>query len=286
MATPGKLISHLNLGYVEFDSLEHLILDEADRMLDMGFIDDIRKIVSFIPDKRQTLMFSATMPPEIRKLASQILNNPKEISISLSKPAENIIQAAYLVNEPQKTALINSLITGKDNYSTILIFCSTKKKVTDIVRSLKGNGYSVEGISSDLEQREREDVLQRFISRKTRVLVATDVLSRGIDIKEIDLIINYEVPRDAEDYVHRVGRTARAEASGVALTLVKAEEMYNFNRIEKFIDADILKIPLPSEIGEAPEWNPRPVRIARAFGNRNANNSKGYVRRGKTGSRQ
>lgn len=286
VATPGKLISHLNLGYVEFDSLEHLILDEADRMLDMGFIDDIRKIVSFIPDKRQTLMFSATMPPEIRKLASQILNDPKEISISLSKPAENIIQAAYLVNEPQKTALINSLITGKDNYSTILIFCSTKKKVTDIVRSLKGNGYSVEGISSDLEQREREDVLQRFISRKTRVLVATDVLSRGIDIKEIDLIINYEVPRDAEDYVHRVGRTARAEASGVALTLVKAEEMYNFNRIEKFIDSDILKIPLPAEIGEAPEWNPRPVRIARTFGHRNAYKSKGFVKRGKTGSRQ
>ena len=141
-------------------------------------------------------------------------------------------------------------------------------------------------ISSDLEQREREDVLQRFISRKTRVLVATDVLSRGIDIKEIDLIINYEVPRDAEDYVHRVGRTARAEASGVALTLVKAEEMYNFNRIEKFIDSDILKIPLPAEIGEAPEWNPKPVRIARTFGNRNSYKGKGFVKRGKTGSRQ
>ena len=275
VATPGKLISHLNLGYVKFDQIEHLILDEADRMLDMGFIDDIRKIMSFIPEKRQTLMFSATMPPEIKKLVSQILKEPYEISISLSKPAENILQAAYLVNEPQKTRLINSLISGKENYTTILIFCSTKLKVMEIVRSLNGNGYKVEGISSDLEQKEREDVLQRFVSRKTRVLVATDVLSRGIDIKDIDLIINYDVPRDAEDYVHRVGRTARAEKSGVALTLVKEDEMYNFHRIENLIESTIIKISLPSELGVAPEWNPRPVRNGRIYGNRKVSRMNG-----------
>jgi ATP-dependent RNA helicase RhlE len=175
--------------------------------------------------------------------------------------------------------LINSVIMGKDNYGSILIFCSTKKKVSDIARSLKGNGYQVEGISSDLEQKEREDVLQRFISRKTRVLVATDVLSRGIDIKEIDLIINYDVPRDAEDYVHRIGRTARAEASGVALTLVKEEEMYNFHRIEKFIDTEVIKIPLPAELGVAPVWNPKPFKAAKPFFKRNGVKSGGNFRK-------
>jgi superfamily II DNA/RNA helicase len=255
VATPGKMISHLKMGYVKFDDIKYLILDEADRMLDMGFYDDIMKIISHIPKKRQTLMFSATMPPKIRTLANQILNNPREINIELSKPAEGILQAAYLVYEEQKPALINHLIKDKQEYESILIFTSTKSNVTKIVRRLKGNDYSIEGISSDLDQREREQVLSRFRSRRTRVLVATDVISRGIDIKDIHLIINYDVPGDAEDYVHRVGRTARAEATGVAITLINEDDMIRFKKIEKLIETEIIKLPVPAELGRSPEWN-------------------------------
>lgn len=254
IATPGKLISHLNMGYAKVDHIEYLVLDEADRMLDMGFYDDIQKIISFLPKRRQTLMFSATMPPRIRQLATKILNKPVEINISLSKPAEGVLQAAYLTFDNQKIPLITGLVKDKDSYKSILVFSSTKKKVMDIVRALKNNGYNVEGISSDLEQKEREEVLLRFRSRGTRILVATDVLSRGIDIKDIDLIINYDVPGDAEDYIHRVGRTARAEASGVALTLVSESDMHKFQRIEKLIEREVMKIPLPSELGDGPQW--------------------------------
>jgi superfamily II DNA/RNA helicase len=254
VATPGKLISHLNLGYVKFDTLEHLVLDEADRMLDIGFYDDIMKIVSYLPKKRQTLMFSATIPPKIRELAGKILTDPFIITSELTKPPEGVLQAAYLTFETQKTPLINSLIADKPDCKTILIFTSTKSKVGQIVRSLKGKGYFVEGISSDFEQHEREEVLLRFRSRQTRVLVATDVMSRGIDVKDIDLVINYDVPRDAEDYVHRVGRTARAEATGIALTLVNQDDMDKFHRIEKLIGSIVYKIPIPPELGEGPKW--------------------------------
>lgn len=260
VATPGKLISHLQMGYVKFEEIKHLILDEADKMLDMGFYEDIQKIISYIPKERQTLMFSATMPPKIRTLASQILKNPKEISIELSKPAEGVLQASYLVFEKQKTALIKYLILNKPDYDSILIFTSTKSKVFEIVRGLRAKDYSIEGISSDLEQKDREEVLSRFRSKRTRVLVATDVISRGIDIKDINLIINYDVPQDAEDYVHRVGRTARAKTTGVALTLINEDDMYKFKRIEDLIDREIIKIPTPPEIGESPAWNPQPVR--------------------------
>ncbi len=259
VATPGKLISHLKMGYVNFKIIKYLILDEADKMLDMGFYDDIMKIISYIPKKRQTLMFSATMPPKIRKLASQILCNPIEINIELSKPAEGILQAAYLVYDEQKTALINYLIKNKPEYESILIFTSTKINVTKIVRSLKESSLSVEGISSDLEQEERENVLSRFRAKRTRVLIATDVISRGIDIKDIHLIINYDVPQDAEDYVHRVGRTARAKATGVALTLINNDDMFRFKRIEKLIETEIIKLPIPPEIGESPEWKTKPI---------------------------
>ena len=258
VATPGKLISHLNMGYVRFDKVERLILDEADRMLDIGFHDDILKIISYLPKERQNLMFSATMPQKIRVFASKILNNPFEINISISKPAEGVLQAAYLTYENQKIDLINNLIYDKPDYETILIFSSTKKKVAEIARSLKKNNYVVEGISSDLPQNEREEVLLRFKSKKTRVLVATDVLSRGIDIKDINLIINFDVPQDAEDYVHRVGRTARADKTGVALTFVNIEDMFRFHRIEQLIERKILKLPLPEGFGEAPEWNIKP----------------------------
>ena len=254
VATPGKIISHLNLGYVKVDKMEHLILDEADRMLDIGFYDDIMKIISFLPKKRQTMMFSATMPNEIKQLASKILSNPFEISRAVAKPPDSVLQAAYLAYDQQKIPLINSLITDKPQCGSILIFASTKKKVAEMARALRGRGYKVESISSDLEQREREEVLMRFKARQTRVLVATDVLSRGIDIKDIDLVINYDAPHDAEDYVHRVGRTARAEASGIAITLVNREDMRIFHRIEKLIDQVVIKLPVPAELGESPKW--------------------------------
>ncbi len=271
VATPGKLIAHLNLGYVKFDTIKYLILDEADRMLDIGFHEDILKIMSFLPKKRQTLMFSATMAPKIRSLASKILTDPKEINISMSKPAEGVLQAAYLCYENQKAALINHLIADKPDYNSILIFCSTKVKVNELARSLKKNKMSVEPISSDLEQTEREKVLQGFKARRTRILVATDVLSRGIDIKEINLIINYDVPHDAEDYVHRVGRTARADATGVALTLISDKDMGKFQQIEQLIEREVMKLPLPEGLGEGPAWkagSPRGKSGRRKFGNR------------------
>lgn len=256
VATPGRLISHLNMGYVKFDSIKHLILDEADRMLDIGFYDDIIKIIKFLPKKRQTLMFSATMPPKIRQLASKILNNPKEISIEISKPAEGVLQAAYLIYDTQKTALISSLIINKPDITSVLIFSSTKLKVNDIVRDLKKTEKAIHGISSAFDQNKREEVIMNFRAKKIRVLVATDVLSRGIDIKDIDLVINYDVPNDPEDYVHRVGRTARAKATGVALTFVNEDDMYKFGRIESFIESEVMKIPLPPALGDGPKWNP------------------------------
>ncbi len=254
VATPGRLIAHLNMDYVKFDNVKHLILDEADRMLDMGFNEDIEKITSYLKTKPQTLMFSATMPPNIRKLAKQILKDPFEINIAMSKPAEGVLQAAYVIYDTQKSDLIINLISNQPDYKSILIFSSTKKKVFEIVRSLTKNNEKVEGISSDLEQAERGKVLLRFKSKETRILVATDVLSRGIDIKNINLVINFDVPNDAEDYVHRVGRTARVDATGVALTLINEDDMYKFHQIEKLIEQEIIKIPLPKDIGTGPEW--------------------------------
>ncbi|QIA09693.1 DEAD/DEAH box helicase [Draconibacterium halophilum] len=254
IATPGKLISHLNLGYVKFDKIEFLILDEADRMLDIGFYEDITKIISYLPKERQTLMFSATMAPKIRKLASEILNKPKEINIAMSKPAEGVLQAAYLIYDKQKNDLVAHLISENPDYSSVLIFCSTKRVTNELARKLKKIGFDAEAISSDLEQRERENVLNGFRSRRIRILVATDVMSRGIDIKDINLVINYDVPGDAEDYVHRVGRTARADSTGVALTLVNEDDMYKFHRIEELIEREVFKIPLPEQFGEGPAW--------------------------------
>ncbi len=260
VATPGKLISHLNMGYVKFESLRYLILDEADRMLDMGFYEDIQKIITYLPKKRQTLMFSATMPSKIKLLAAKTLNHPVEITIGMSKPAEGVLQAAYLTHEDQKTPLIIDLITDKPEVKSVLIFSATKKKVGDIVRGLRGKGFNVEGISSDLEQSRREDVLRGFRAKRTRMLVATDVLSRGIDIKDIDIVINYDVPGDAEDYVHRVGRTARAASSGLAITLINERDMMSFRQIEELIGSEVMKLPLPAGLGDGPQWNPKTIR--------------------------
>ena len=254
VATPGKLISHLKMGYVKFDNLQHLILDEADKMLDMGFYEDIKNIISFIPEHRQTLMFSATMPPKIRKLAEQILKRPAEINIAMSKPAEGVKQGAFGLYENQKLPLLKSLIKSNEKFQRILVFSSTKIKVREIARNLDRKSDSIDSISSDLDQKEREEVLGNFKSKKTRVLIATDILSRGIDIKDIDLIINYDVPHDAEDYVHRVGRTARAKANGLALTFISDKEIGKFQRIEKLIEREVRKIPLPEKLGSGPEY--------------------------------
>lgn len=248
VATPGRLISHLNQGYVRFDQIEVLVLDEADRMLDIGFYEDIMHIISCLPKKRQTLIFSATMPPKIRTMSKRIMNNPVEIALEMSKPADGVIQSVYHLDENQKLSLIKTLLSDNPGYQSILIFSSTKKKVNEIVRGLRSGNYLVEGISSDLDQKEREEMLIRFSSRKSRVLVATDVLSRGIDIRDINMVINYDVPSDAEDYVHRVGRTARAEKTGIAITLVNAADLAKMQRIEKLIAYKVNITRLPGSV--------------------------------------
>lgn len=253
VATPGRLLSHLKLGSVNFQNLSHFILDEADKMLDMGFYEDIVKISTFLPEKRQTLMFSATMPSKIRQLARKLLNNPEEINFNLSKPAEGVDQRVYPVLDKHKVPLIKHILS-KGEFERVLIFMSTKLQVRDLVRALKGAKLEVSGVSSDLEQSDREEILRQFKAGNLRVLVATDVLSRGIDIKNIHLIINYSVPNDAEDYVHRVGRTARADKTGVAVTMVTPDEMRDFDQIERLIETQLEKKELPFAPEETPEW--------------------------------
>lgn len=254
VATPGRLLAHIARGYVKFDTVKHLILDEADRMLDIGFYDDILKIIKQLPEERQSLMFSATMAPKIRDLAKQILKDPEEISVAISKPAEGVTQKVIMAHEEQKVSLVRHVLGDKDDFNSIIIFCSTKKKVEKLARKLQQKGYACQGISSDYEQEAREEALRDFRSGKIRIMVATDVMSRGIDIKGIDLVINYDVPGDAEDYVHRIGRTARAKTEGMAVTLVCPDDMFKFSRIEKLIERQLDKDQPPSEIGEGPEW--------------------------------
>ena len=256
IATPGRLISHLNMGYVKISKLQHLILDEADRMLDMGFSNDITKIISYLPAKRQTLMFSATMPPKIRALANKTLTEPEQINIAVSKPANGVIQAAYLVYNPQKMELLQELLTGK-SISTILVFSSSKERVKQLERELHKLKFNVSAIHSDLEQDQRGEVLRKFKNKNLQILIATDILSRGIDIDSIGLVINYDVPRDAEDYIHRVGRTARAESTGIALTFINPEDQRKFKRIEDLIGNEVKKIPLPLHLGAGPTYNPQ-----------------------------
>ncbi len=257
IATPGRLISHLNLNYADMSSLQHLILDEADRMLDMGFFEDIMHIVRKLPKERQTLLFSATMPPKIKDFANKILNveNTKEVKIAVSKPAEKILQAAYMAYDAQKVSLIQSLFK-EDKYHKVIIFCSTKKSVKAVTEALRQKKLSVRAIHSDLTQDERNEVVQKYKANRFKILVATDILSRGIDIEDISLVINFDVPRDAEDYIHRIGRTARAEAEGVALTFINEKDQRNFSKIEKLIEKKIMKLPLPPGLGKGPEYSP------------------------------
>ena len=250
VATPGRLISHLEMGYAQIDNLQCLILDEADRMLDMGFAPAIQTIVTKLPQKRQTLLFSATMPHDIRRFSKQLLKEPVEINIAISKPAENIMQGAYEINDKGKVPLTAHLLSGKKNLKRVIIFASTKKKVRDLTLGLQRAGLDATDISSDLDQSDREKRLQSFKNGTIPIVVATDVLSRGIDVKGIDLVINYDVPGDGEDYVHRIGRTARAAASGVALTLINGEDMYKFKRIEDMIEMSVRRIPLPPALAE------------------------------------
>lgn len=256
VATPGKLLSHLNLGYVPLKGLEFLIMDEADRMMDMGFVDDIRKIITFLPKDRQTLMFSATMAPAIRELSKQVLHDPVEISISLSKPAEGVKQEAYVIYDMQKAQILEHVLNTSEG-TTIVVFAGRKVEVRNLARHLKKKGFNAAEMHSDLGQEERENVMLDFRNRKLRILVATDVVSRGIDIDDIDLVINYDVPRDPEDYVHRVGRTARASKKGQAITFVNEKQMREFGRIESLIGYEVSKMPIPEGITRGPAYDPK-----------------------------
>lgn len=255
ICTPGKMISHLNMGYVNLKKLQFLVLDEADRMLDMGFNEDILRIITHIAPERQNLLFSATMPPKIRELARKILKNPAEINISLSKPPDRIQQEAFIVFEPQKIPLVVHLLKPK-HFKSVVVFCSKKQSVKQLTAQLKRSGIVADEIHSDLEQAGREEVLLAFKNKRLPVLVATDIISRGIDIEDIDLVINYDVPNDGEDYVHRIGRTARAETKGIAYTFVNEQEQRKFSEIEQLIEKVVTKTSLPVEIGEGPEYKP------------------------------
>lgn len=259
IATPGKLLSHLNMGYVNLQSVKHLVLDEVDRMLDMGFIDDISKIIKFLPEKRQTLFFSATMPPRIRQLALKLLKEPAEINIAISKPAEGILQQAYNVYDNQKLPLLEQLFREQNPRSAIL-FAGRKEKVKEVERALRKLHLNVAAIHSDLDQTRREEVLLGFRNRKISILVATDIVSRGIDVEGIELVVNYDVPPDPEDYVHRIGRTARAESKGHAITLINEQDQKKFGRIEKLIEREVEKIPLPGGFEPGPLYEPEKKR--------------------------
>ncbi|MEO5984817.1 MAG: DEAD/DEAH box helicase [Ferruginibacter sp.] len=255
VCTPGKMMAHIKMGYVKLDGLKYLVLDEADRMLDMGFYDDIMFIIKHLPPKRQNLLFSATMPHKIREMARKILHQPSEINISLSKPPEKIIQQVFFVYEAQKIPLILYLLKQK-TFKSVLIFCSSKLSVKQLTRDIKRNGIHADEIHSDLEQDKREEVLIQYKSGRLPILVATDILSRGIDIDNIDLVINFDVPHDGEDYVHRIGRTARAAAEGTAYTLVSVKEQRKFAVIEKLLGKEVPRAVVPGTFGEVPEYNP------------------------------
>lgn len=272
IATPGRLLSHIANSGIDLSHVQYLILDEADRMLDMGFLDDIMQIAKHMPQERQTILFSATLPPKIRQLAKQILRNPAEVNIAISKPNEAIIQSAYICYESQKMAIIQDLFQ-KPSLKKTIIFSSSKQKVKDLAHSLKRLKMNVAAMHSDLEQEQREAVMLDFKNGKIDLLVATDIVARGIDIDDIGLVINYDVPHDPEDYIHRIGRTARANADGVAITFVSETEQGKFHRIEEFIEKDIYKIPLPPALGSAPEYNPASFERRHFKGNKRPNRS-------------
>lgn len=257
IATPGRFISHIQLGNVDLSKVSFFVLDEADRMLDMGFSEDIMTIAKQLPPTCQTIMFSATMPPKIEQLAKTLLKNPVEIKLAVSKPAEKIAQKAYLCYEPQKLKVLQDIFKA-GSLNRVIIFSGKKQKVKEINRALVRMKVNSDEMHSDLSQEERDRVMFKFKSGATDVLVATDILSRGIDIDDITMVINYDVPHDVEDYVHRIGRTARAERDGVAITLISDQDVYYFQQIERFLEKDIEKVPLPDGIGDGPEYKTVP----------------------------
>ena len=255
VCTPGRMIAHLNMGYVNLKEVKYLVLDEADRMLDMGFQDELMKIISFLAPTRQNLLFSATMPHKMRELARKLLTDPVEINIAVSKPPEHIVQNAFVVYEAQKAPLIKYLLKLKE-YTRVIIFCSKKQNVKLLTADLKRSKFKVEEIHSDLMQDQREKVMQDFRNKNLTILVATDILSRGIDIDEIELVINYDVPNDGEDYIHRIGRTARAQSQGTAYTFISPMEQRKFATIETLLEKEVEKAEVPAEFGEVPSYNP------------------------------
>lgn len=283
IATPGRMISHLQNSGVDLSKVSYLILDEADRMLDMGFSEDILKIISYTPKERQTLLFSATLPPKIRDLAKTILRDPVEVNIAISKPNEAIDQSAYVCYETQKLAIVKELFKEPAD-SKALIFSSSKQKVKELAHTLKRMHLDVAPMHSDLEQAKREEVMLDYKNGKVKILVATDIVARGIDIEDITLVINYDVPHDPEDYIHRIGRTARAAATGAAITFVNEEEQSKFYRIEKFIEREVPKRELPEGM-EGPAYNPSDGRRGGGKGSK-GRGGKSRSRKGRGGKAQ
>lgn len=255
VATPGRLKALLQNGSINFTHLQHLVLDEADRMLDMGFFDDIKQIINYLPKKRQTILFSATMPPKMRILANQISDHPVSVNIAISKPAAGIVQQAYVVYDNQKENLLQEILKNQD-YSSVIIFSSTKENVKNLEKSLRKKEASIKAFHSDLEQAEREEIMREFKSRQLRILIGTDILSRGIDVDGISLVVNYDAPPDPEDYIHRIGRTARASKAGVAITFINERDQRKFFEIESLMGIEVPKIPLPEFLGTGPEYKP------------------------------
>lgn len=258
-ATPGRLMALLQNGDIDFSGLQHLVLDEADRMLDMGFFDDIKNIIKHLPAKRQTILFSATMPPKMRQLAQQITHEPVSINIAISKPAAGIKQLAYNVFNEQKDKLLDEILSNSE-YQSVIIFSSTKDKVKDLERSFLRNKFNAKAFHSDLEQSEREAIMREFKSRRLRILIGTDILSRGIDVDGISLVVNYDVPPDPEDYIHRIGRTARAERTGVAITFVNPKDQMRFLTIENLMGIEVEKPVINESYGPVPIYNPEEIK--------------------------
>lgn len=274
IATPGRLLSHLKVGNLDLSRTSFFVLDEADRMLDMGFSEDIMQLNALLPKTCQKVMFSATMPSQIRQLAVGLLHDPVEVKIAVSRPAEKIQQSAYVCYEPQKLPIIRHIFKQGD-LQRVIVFCGKKDRVKDITRALKKMKINCEAMHSDLTQAERDDVMFRFKAGHIDVLVATDIVSRGIDIDDIHMVINYDVPHDEEDYVHRIGRTARAERDGLAVTFVTDNDIAFFMQIEKFLDKEILKNPLPEEVGQGPEYVAKPRTKGRPQGHRPQGHGRG-----------
>lgn len=271
IATPGRLIAHINMGYVNLNDVEVLILDEADRMLDMGFYDDIMQIVNKLPKNRQTLLFSATMPPKIKQLSKNILYEPEEVKIAVSKPAEKIEQTAYLVYDNFKCDLLCHLLSTVAS-KRVIVFASSKLKVKELTMQMRRSKFKVAEMHSDLEQERRDDIMHRFTTGKIDVLIATNIISRGIDIDDIELVVNFDVPAEPEEYVHRIGRTARANNSGKAVTFINERDRIRFQRIEQLLEMEINKPSLPENMGESPAYPPSPSKGGRGRFNKSRKN--------------